>query len=92
MIIFSLSVGALIDRRDRKRVMIYCDIGRAAVLATIWRIYACAWLKGALFVFSISQVAALSRAVFGAGNRPNAKAQCARGKADWGGARGMNRS
>jgi len=28
-LIFSLPVGALIDRWDRKRVMIICDVGRA---------------------------------------------------------------
>ncbi len=33
-LVFSLPVGALIDRWDRKRVMILCDLGRfAAVLA-----------------------------------------------------------
>jgi len=34
-VIFSLPVGALIDRWDRKRVMILCDIGRALALASI---------------------------------------------------------
>lgn len=74
-ILFSLPAGALIDRWDRKRVMIYCDIGRAAVLATIplalwfnvltiWQIYACALVEGTLFVFfNIAEVAALSRVV-----------------------------
>lgn len=74
-IVFSLPAGALVDRWDRKRVMIYCDIGRAAVLTTIpiamafnaltiWQIYACALLEGSLFVFfNISEVAALSRVV-----------------------------
>src|SRR5689334_25226794 len=33
--IFSLPVGALIDRWNRKRVMILCDIGRALALASI---------------------------------------------------------
>lgn len=74
-IIFSLPAGALIDRWDRKRVMIYCDIGRALTLAsipialvfhalTIWQIYVCALLEGSLFVFfNIAEVAALSRVV-----------------------------
>ncbi len=74
-ILFSLPAGALADRWDRKRVMIYCDVGRAAVLAsipialyfnalTIWQIYACALLEGTLFVFfNIAEVAALSRVV-----------------------------
>jgi MFS family permease len=74
-ILFSLPAGALVDRWDRKRVMIYCDIGRAAVLATIpialalnaltvWQIYICALVEGSLFVFfNIAEVAALSRVV-----------------------------
>ncbi len=74
-ILFSLPAGALVDRWDRKRVMIYCDIGRAAVLATIpialyfnaltiWQIYIAALLEGSLFVFfNIAEVAALSRVV-----------------------------
>lgn len=74
-ILFSLPAGALVDRLDRKRVMIYCDIGRAVVLATvpialafnaltIWQIYVCAVLEGSLFVFfNLAEVAALSRVV-----------------------------
>lgn len=74
-IIFSLLAGALVDRWDRKRVMIFCDIGRALVLFTIpaalwfnvltvWQIYACALMEGTLFVFyNVSDVAALSRVV-----------------------------
>ena len=34
-LIFSLPVGALIDRWDRKRVMILCDAGRAIALGSI---------------------------------------------------------
>lgn len=74
-IVFSLPAGALVDRWDRKRVMIYCDIGRALTLIsipialafdalTIWQIYICALLEGSLFVFfNIAEVAALSRVV-----------------------------
>lgn len=74
-ILFSLPAGALVDRLDRKRVMILCDIGRAAVLLTVpiamalnaltvWQLYICALLEGSLFVFfNISEVAALSRVV-----------------------------
>jgi len=74
-IIFSLPAGALVDRWDRKRVMIYCDVGRAAVLITIpiamafnaltiWQIFICALVEGSLFVFfNIAEVAALSRVV-----------------------------
>jgi predicted MFS family arabinose efflux permease len=74
-LIFSLPVGALIDRWDRKRVMIICDVGRAiAVLSvpvalwwdtlTIWQVYVVAFVEGSLFVFfNIAEVAALPRVV-----------------------------
>ena len=74
-IVFSLPVGALIDRWDRKRVMILCDIGRGLTLAsvaiaiffnvlTIWQIYIAALIEGSLFVFfNIAEVAALPRVV-----------------------------
>ncbi len=74
-IIFSLPVGALVDRWDRKRVMILCDIGRACTLGsiplamllhalTIWQIYAACLVEGSLFVFfNISNAAALPRVV-----------------------------
>jgi len=74
-IIFSLPVGALIDRWDRKRVMILCDIGRGLTLAsipvailfnvlTVWQIYLAAFIEGSLFVFfNIAEVAALTRVV-----------------------------
>jgi predicted MFS family arabinose efflux permease len=74
-LLFSLPVGALIDRWDRKRVMILCDLGRAvAVLSvpialafdalTIGQLYAVAFVEGSLFVFfNIAEVAALPRVV-----------------------------
>lgn len=74
-ILLSLPVGALVDRWDRKRVMIICDLGRAATLATIpvaialhaltlWQLYACALVEGTLFVlFNIAEAAALVRVV-----------------------------
>jgi predicted MFS family arabinose efflux permease len=74
-LIFSLPVGALIDRWDRKRVMILCDVWRGiAVLTvpvavwldalTIWQIYLVAFVEGSLFVFfNIAEVAALPRVV-----------------------------
>lgn len=74
-LLFSLPVGALIDRWDRQRVMIACDLGRAAAVATIplalWldtltlpHVYAVAFIEGTLFVFfNIAEVAALSRVV-----------------------------
>jgi len=70
-----LPVGALIDRWDRKRVMILCDIGRGLTLAsipiamffhvlTIGQIYIATLVEGSLFVFfNIAEVAALPRVV-----------------------------
>ncbi len=74
-LVFSLPVGALIDRWDRKRVMIICDAGRAiAVLTvpialllgalTLWQIFLVTFVEGSLFVFfNIAEVAALPRVV-----------------------------
>ncbi|MDE3091266.1 MAG: MFS transporter [Chloroflexota bacterium] len=74
-IIFSLPAGALIDRWDRKRVMILCDIGRGLTMAsipiamalgvlTIWQLYLAALIEGSLFVFfNLAEVAALPRVV-----------------------------
>jgi MFS family permease len=74
-LIFSLPAGALIDRWNRKRVMILCDTGRAINMAsipvalalstiTIWQIYVVAFIEGTLFVFfNIAEVAALPRVV-----------------------------
>jgi len=74
-LLFSLPVGALIDRWDRKRVMIASDVLRAVVVLTIplalwfdaltlWHIYAVAFVEGSLYVFfNIAEVAALSRVV-----------------------------
>jgi predicted MFS family arabinose efflux permease len=74
-LVFSLPVGALIDRWDRKAVMIRCDIGRAIAVAsvpaaiafdalTLAQIYAVALVEGSLFVFfNIAEVAALPRVV-----------------------------
>ncbi len=74
-LIFSLPAGALIDRWNRKRVMILCDLGRALVIATIplalwfdaltiWQLCVVALIEGSLFVFfNIAEVAALPRLV-----------------------------
>jgi MFS family permease len=74
-LIFSLPVGALIDRWDRKKVMILCDIGQALLFAsvaiaiyydaiTLWHLYINAFVGGTLFVFfNIAEVAALPRVV-----------------------------
>jgi len=72
----SLPGGALIDRLDRKRVMILCDAGRALALGSIPLVYAIfgtvplvqlyvtAFVEGALFVFfDIAEVACLPRVV-----------------------------
>ncbi len=91
-LIFSLPVGALIDRWDRKRVMILCDAGRALSLAsvplamvfgvlTVWQLYLNAFIEGTLFVFfNLAEVAALSRVV-GKAQLPAATAQ---NEATWG--------
>ena len=85
-LIFSLPAGALIDRWDRKRVMILCDVGRAITVftvpvalwfdvLTIWQLYAAAFVEGSLFVFfNIAEVAALPRVV-PAAQLPQAAAQ-----------------
>jgi predicted MFS family arabinose efflux permease len=85
-LVLSLPVGALIDRWDRKRVMILCDVGRGlAALSiavamglealTLWQIYAAVVVEGSLFVFfNIAEVAALPRIV-PAAQLPQAAAQ-----------------
>jgi predicted MFS family arabinose efflux permease len=74
-VLFSLPAGALIDRWNRKRIMILCDIGRALVVfgvvaalwldvLTLWQIFISAFIEGSLFVFfNIAEVAALPRVV-----------------------------
>src|SRR5260370_28066593 len=74
-VIFSLPAGALIDRWDRKRVMILCDTGRALSLAsipvalatghlTIIQLYLVSLIEGTLFVFfNIAEAACLPRVV-----------------------------
>ncbi|HEX8739003.1 MAG TPA: MFS transporter [Casimicrobiaceae bacterium] len=85
-LVLSLPAGALIDRWDRKRVMIVCDVGRAVAVAsipvalafdalTLAQIYAAALIEGSLFVlFNIAEVAALPRVVATA-ELPQAAAQ-----------------
>ena len=74
-LVFSLPIGALIDRWDRKLVMILCDAGRAVSLGSIpfsllfggpwlWQLYLVAFIEGTLFVFfNVAEVAALPRVV-----------------------------
>jgi MFS family permease len=60
-LLFGLVIGALVDRVDRKRMMIAVDIGRAAVIASIpgfaaidalsvWWIYAASFLTATLTI------------------------------------------
>src|SRR5438874_9941571 len=74
-LIFSLPAGALIDRWDRKRVMILCDIGRAISMAsipfalaigqlTVLQLFIVSAIEGTLFVFfNIAEAACLPRVV-----------------------------
>lgn len=85
-LVLSLPVGALIDRWDRKRVMILSDIGRALAVGglvvaiwldvlTVWLIYATVLVEGTLHVFfNLAEVAALPRVV-PADQLPQATAQ-----------------
>ncbi len=69
-LIFSLPAGALIDRWNRKRVMIICDTGRALALGsipaalllaqlTLLQLYIVSAVEGTLFVFfNLAEVAA----------------------------------
>ena len=72
---FSLPAGALVDRWDRKRIMIVCDGGRAITLVsipviavfghlTLMQLYVTSLIEGTFFVFfSLSETACLPRVV-----------------------------
>jgi MFS family permease len=74
-LVFSLPAGALVDRWDRKRVMILCDMGRAVCLGsiplafaigrlTLAQLYIVSLIEGTLFVFfNLAEVACLPRVV-----------------------------
>lgn len=74
-LLFSLPVGALVDRWDRKLVMILCDTGRALNMASLplslpfggpWlpQLYLVSFIEGTLFVFfNLAEVAALPQVV-----------------------------
>src|SRR5437868_1967172 len=74
-LLFSLFAGVLVDRWDRKRMMIFCDTGRAISLAsipiafalghlTVWQLYITAFLEGTLMiVFMLAKTAAVSQVV-----------------------------
>ena len=73
--LFSLFAGVLVDRWDRKRVMLVCDTGRALSLAsipiafalghlTVWQLYITAFVEGTLMiVFALAKTAAMSQVV-----------------------------
>jgi len=73
--IFTLPGGALIDRWNRKRVMILCDAGRAISMAsipvalvfghlTLVQLYIVSLLEGSLYVFfDLAETASLPRVV-----------------------------
>lgn len=74
-LVFSLPAGALVDRWDRKRVMVICDTCRAVALGSIpvalaigvlsvAQIYVVSLVEGSLFVFfNIAEAACLPRVV-----------------------------
>jgi predicted MFS family arabinose efflux permease len=74
-VLLCLPVGAMIDRWDRRRVMLWCDLGRGLVVsslpvAMIWNeptlahIIVVALVEGTLMVFyNLAEVAALPRVV-----------------------------
>ncbi len=71
--LFSLFAGVLVDRWNRRWVMLACDTGRALSLAsipiayalghlTIWQLYITAFLEGTLLiVFDLAKTAAVSQ-------------------------------
>lgn len=74
--LLSLPAGALVDRWDRKRVMLLCDAGRVLSLGSIpvsfallgyvalWQLYLVSLLEGTLFVFfDLAEVACMPRVV-----------------------------
>ncbi|HEU5368859.1 MAG TPA: MFS transporter [Ktedonobacterales bacterium] len=74
-LLLGLPAGALIDRWDRKRMMIFCDAGRALTLGsiplalalnhlTMAQLYLVSLIEGTLYVFfSLAESAALPRVV-----------------------------
>ena len=74
-ILFCLPAGALIDRWNRKRVMILCDTGRALAMGsiplayvlghlTLAQLYIVSFTEGTLYIFfSLSETAALPQIV-----------------------------
>jgi transmembrane secretion effector len=70
-LLFGLVIGAWVDRVDRKRLMIRCDLGRALALASVpaldltgalsvWWVYGVAFVTGTLWIaFSAAEFAAV---------------------------------
>jgi MFS family permease len=70
---FGLPAGALVDRWDRRRVMLICDVGRAVALASVplallgghlsaAQLYLVAFVEGTLFIFfGLAETACLTR-------------------------------
>ncbi len=83
---FGLPAGALVDRWDRRRVMLICDLSRAAALASVplallagrlsaAQLYLVAFVEGTLFIFfGLAETACLTRVV-SPGKLPSAVAQ-----------------
>jgi MFS family permease len=77
LLLWQLPAGGLVDRWDRKRTMIWCDLGRGMVIASIalalWaerltftQVVAVAFVEGSLFVFfNLAQNAAIPNVVTG---------------------------
>ena len=74
-VVFMLPAGAIVDRIDRKRLMIFCDSGRALALGSIpialalghltyLQLYIASLVEGTLYVFfTVANFAALPRIV-----------------------------
>src|SRR5205807_7328558 len=81
-LLFYLPAGALVDRWNRKHVMLVADAGRAVALGSLGlalalhtfllaQILAVAFVEGSLFVFfSLSEAAALPQSCRGSCSRP----------------------
>ncbi len=74
-LLFGLPAGALVDRWNRRRVMLLCDIGRALAFGSIalalaagrlsaLQLYAVSFIEGTLFIlFGLAETACLTRVV-----------------------------
>jgi MFS family permease len=77
LLLWQLPAGGLVDRWDRKRTMIWCDLGRGVVIVSIalalWaerltftQVVTVAFVEGSLFVFfNLAQNAAIPNVVTG---------------------------